>query len=134
MSVINSVSSSSWFPQIASNSIPKSQQGSFEINSKEFGPVAAAAIGVAQATGDAAGTVCSISNTGLHKLGALAEDSVELLEDAAQTVYSPIAKAGQAIGHGLSEAGSAVADAAGSVAGYATLGLAAGKHLISEVV
>lgn len=130
---INSISSS-WLPQIASNSIPKSQQGSFEINSKEFGPVAATAIGVTQAAEEAAGTVCSISSSGLHKLGALAEDGVELLEDAAQAVYSPVAKAARTIGHGLSEAGSAVADAAGSVAGYATLGLAAGKQLISEVV
>lgn len=156
MSAISSLSPSQLLSRVASDSIPKSQLGSFEINSKEFGPVAAAGIGMAQALADAGETAYSFSAEGLQALGRSAEhaasslvnaigelgttvaDGAEALVDstvqgATQAVTTAKTAAGQlvdSVEQAVDETLDTLGSVGSSVAGYASLGAAAATHLL----
>lgn len=102
MSILNSISNASLLPQVASKSIPASQLGSFEINSREFGPVAAGAIGAAQTVRDAGQTLYSFSAAGLDKLSQAASE------------------AGAAVGEGLGDAVELASDGVAAITGGLT--------------
>jgi len=116
------VSVSSINPSTACTVASPPRPGPYEINSKAFGPVAASAIGVAQAIGDAASSVCSFSSEGLDALG-----------DAAKAVYDGAASAVHQVEDIAGSIVGGVESAAGTVAGYVALGVAAGEKLIDEV-
>lgn len=117
MSILNSISNASLLPQVASKSIPASQLGSFEINSREFGPVAAGAIGAAQTVRDAGQTLYSFSAAGLDKLSQAASEAStavsEGLGDAVELAGDGVA----AITGGLTQLAEVVEQTASEVAG-----------------
>jgi hypothetical protein len=157
MSVISSLNPSKLLSRVASDSIPKSQLGSFEINSKEFGPVTASAIGMAQALGDAGETAYSFSAESLAALGRNAESAAESVADAVGDLATTVTEGAEALVNGtvqgatqavsaaksaanqlvdgVEQAVDATLDTLGSVgssvAGYATLGAAAAAHLLN---
>lgn len=90
MSIISSLNSSSLLPTVASNTISKSQLGSFEMNSKEFGPAAASVIGVAQAVGDAGETLATFSAESLEKLGEAATAVINGISDGVEQVANTV--------------------------------------------
>jgi len=123
----NSISSAlSLAPRLATPATARKPLGSFELNAKEFGPVAANAIGMAQAAGHGVSTLCTLSREGLASLGGAAQDLVEEVVDG-------VSDAAQAVGDTVGSAASAVGDAASSVASYAALGALAGAALINEL-
>jgi hypothetical protein len=145
MSLINSITTPSWLSPVASGSIPKNQLGSFEMNAKEFGPVAASAIGLAQAAGQAGDTVINLSTRGLDQLSRASQqvyqgvgDAVEAVGDAIEEVVDTVQDAASDVVEGIEDGFTAVtdtlSDAGNQVASYAALGLAAGRHLINELV
>lgn len=122
---IQSLNSSPW-PTVARGLTPKQQLRSFEVNAKEFGPVAASLIGVAQAAGD-----------GAENLATAGQQAVQTFESAlssaASTVEKAAASAVATVKDALSTTAATVGDLASGVAGYATLGVAAGAVLMHEV-
>lgn len=126
----NSISSSlSLAPRLASTAntaAARKPLGSYELNTREFGPVAANAIGMAQAAGHGVSTICTLSREGLAELGEAAQDLVDEVVDG-------VSDAAQAVSDTVSSAASAVGDAASSVASYAALGALAGAALINEL-
>jgi phage-related protein len=163
MSLINSINSPGWLSPIASGSIPKQQLGSFEMNSKEFGSVAAGAIGLVQAAGEAGDTVVNLSTRGLDQLNRATQQAYQGVDDAVDAVGNAVEAVGDAIGDvvdtvqeaasdvvdgiqdgyqavvdsiedGYQAVADTLSDAGSQVASYAALGLAAGRHLINELV
>ena len=126
MNVTNPLSTLSNLLPVASGLTPRKQLGSFEVNAREFGPVAATAIGAVQAGATAAETVYEFSTESLSKLGQAAEQAVDQVVDAVEDGY-------EAVSDTLGDIVDGVGDAAQSVAGYAALGLAAGKRLVNEL-
>jgi hypothetical protein len=59
---------------------------------------------------------------------------VHKLESAAHSVVTEVKEAGSAVGDAISATASAIGDAASTVGNYAAMGLAAGQHLIKEIV
>ena len=156
MSVISSLKPSQLLPRVASDSIPKNQLGSFEINSKEFGPLAASAIGTAQALTDAGETAYKFSSESLEALGRSAAGAAESALEAAGELASTVTAGAEALVNdtvqgatqavstaksaanqlvdGVEQAMDETLDTLGSVgsslAGYASLGAAAATHLL----
>ena len=109
----------------AANGIKKTPTA-FEINSKEFGPTAATAIGVADAATEAVGSTVSFSEQGLSKLADLAGSAVDSVESAISGVGDSLSTLGHdvadefkkaygAVEHTVSSVVSAVEGAASSV-------------------
>lgn len=119
---INSLAGPRHSPPLATSPTARQTLGSFELNAKQFGPLAANLIGVAQAAGQGASSVCSLSKQGLDELGR-----------AAQTVYDGAAQAVQTVEDAVSSTAASIGDMASSAASYAALGVAAGAALINEI-
>lgn len=159
MSGINSINSAFNAAQSPYSAGQKAKLGNFEINSKQFGPVAASVIGAADLASDAASAVYSFSSESLRQLGQGADaaydaigqavDQLGELDDLAieatmalvdgagelvDTIVEPVATAAQAVGDAVSDTVEELGSALGSVAGYATLGLLAGKQVLDELV
>ncbi len=147
LSPISSLSNSlaSALPRVASPS--QGPSGAFEINAREYGPVAATVISAGQLAGDAAQTLCHFSTEGLARLGRGAEevldDTVDAVSDGASAVVDAVSDGARAVVGGVEKGLDAVGDAAHalyegtgdalqSLAGYATLGVAAGRRMINE--
>lgn len=125
-------------PLVASRQLVNRPSGSFEINAREYGTVAAGAIGLAQAAYQG-------GENAVSSLVHLSEEGLQALEDGAKCV-------GHAISTGVSEVKDlavdvkdAVASGAGTVikeagelgstvGGYLAAGAVAGKALIDEIL
>ena len=81
MSSISALSSNIAHPGLTSTQ--KKPLGAFEVNAKQYGPVVATAMGVAQATGEAAHAGVSFSNEALKRL----HDAGDALADAASAAW-----------------------------------------------
>lgn len=101
--------------------------GSFELNAREYGPVAATAISAVQLAGEAAESVCHFSTESLAKLGRGAERAVDGMVDTVEDGLEAVGDAAESVYDGATTA-------AQNIAGYATLGLAAGRRLVNELV
>jgi phage-related protein len=91
----------------------------FEINSKEFGPTAATAIGVAAAATDAASATVSFSDAALKKLSDIAQPVVDGIENAVSSVGKEFSSIGHTIENDVKKAYGAVSDTVSSVAAKA---------------
>ena len=93
MSSLNSISSSG-----AASPVACKRPTDFEVNSKEFGPVAASAISAAARATDAASSTVSLSTDGLKRLaddiGEAWDGAVNYVEDAVDGVENGIAHLG----------------------------------------
>lgn len=76
-------------------------QGVYDANASAYGPAVASVIGLASATGDATGTVCSFSTESLERLG--------------DAVGAAISSAGSAIGDAVHEVRQGVTDLADGI-------------------
>lgn len=150
--------SSSTLP-VAARQLTSKPSGSYEINAREYGPLAAGAIGLSQAAWqggeNAVSSVVSLSEAGLQKLSQGAQAVADGVSDAAEAVVDGVQDAAQAVVDGVSDAAQAVADGAEtlvdegaellqdgwdalgdlgeSVTGYLTAGVVAGKALLDEL-
>lgn len=137
----------------------RAMPSAYETNAALFGPVAASALGVAQAAAPAASAVVTFSQAAMKELASAADsvsdtvgDAVDFVEDglssvagAAVAVYDQgvklaqsVENAADAVGDVVGSATGAVTDglmtAASNVAGYALLGAAGLAGLIDDVV
>jgi len=113
MSSISALSSNMANPGIASTQ--KKPLGAFEVNSKQYGPVVATAMGVAQATGEAAHAGVSFSAEALKRL----HDAGDALADAAGAAWdgtvASVHDLAQGIEQGLSDGYHSVMDEASEI-------------------
>ncbi|WP_067068644.1 hypothetical protein [Roseateles chitosanitabidus] len=124
-------------PLIASQQLVSRPGGSFEINAREYGTVAAGAIGLAQAAvqggENAVSAVVHWSEEGLQAL----EDGAKSLGSAVSTGMSEVKEVAtdvkNAVVSGTGTALKELGDAGSTVAGYLAAGAAAGKALIDEL-
>ena len=144
MSSINFLPSGAAASTAQTAACKRAAPSAFEVNTAKYGPVAASAIGVAQAAVPAASSVVSFSQAAMKELGAAA-DSVSDTVGAAVAVYDQgvklahsVESAADAVGDVVGSATGAVTDglmtAASNVAGYALLGAAGLAGLIDDVV
>jgi phage-related protein len=93
----------------------------FDVNSQEFGPVAATAIGVAAAATDAAGATVSFSSEGLKRLADLGNSAESAVEGVFTGIGNEISSLGHDVKDGVEKAYHAVentfSSAVGSVEG-----------------
>jgi X-X-X-Leu-X-X-Gly heptad repeat protein len=105
--------SSSTLP-VAARQLTSKPSGSYEINAREYGPLAAGAIGLTQAAWqggeNAVSSVVSLSEAGLQKLSEGASAVADGVAEAAETVVDGVEDAAQAVSDGLSDAADAVVD------------------------
>lgn len=124
-------------PLIASQQLVSRPSGSFEINAREYGTVAAGAIGLAQAA--VQGGENAVSSV-VH----WSEEGLQALEDGAKAVGSAVSTGAQEIKEVATDVKNAVVsgtgtalkelgDAGSTVAGYLAAGAAAGKAIIDEL-
>jgi hypothetical protein len=115
-----------------SSALPAAQArlGSFERHAREYGPVAAGVIGVAQAGASAAETVVEFSAESLERLGRLAGAAVE---DVVDGVVEGVESGYDALAGAVGEVIDGIGDVAQGAAGYAALGAAAGKRVFDEL-
>lgn len=108
MSSLNSISSQCRTPS------------AFEVNSKAFGPTAAAAIGVAAKAADVASATVSFSSDGLQRLaseiGGAWDGAVDAVGDAVDSVEDGIASLGHGAMDMVTDAYQSVEDGVESVA------------------
>jgi len=125
MTSINSFLPSASSSNIAASGVKKTPTA-FDINSAEFGPTAATAIGVAATATDAVGSTVSFSKEGLSKLVDMADSAVDSVENAisgagkelstlGHDIADEFKKAYGAVEHTASSVVSAVEDAASTV-------------------
>ncbi|UXH79545.1 hypothetical protein [Roseateles amylovorans] len=125
-------------PLVASRQLTSRPSGSYEINAKEYGTVAATAIGLTQAAyqggENAVSTVVHWSEDGLQAL----EDGAKAVGSAVSTgvkeVKDAVVDGASALAHGVGEVVDELGDIGSSVAGYVSAGVVAGKALIDEIV
>ncbi|MDH0865248.1 hypothetical protein [Mitsuaria sp. GD03876] len=125
-------------PPVASRQLVNRPSGSFEINAREYGSVAAGAIGLAQAAvqggENAVSTVVHWSEEGLQAL----EDGAKAVGQAVSTgVGEAKALAGEVKDAVVSGAGTVMKEAGdlgSTVGGYLAAGAVAGKALIDEIL
>lgn len=124
-------------PLIASQQLVSRPSGSFEINAREYGTVAAGAIGLAQAA--VQGGENAVSSV-VH----WSEEGLQALEDGAKAVGSAVSTGAQEIKEVATDVKNAVVSGTGTalkelgeagstVAGYLAAGAAAGKAIIDEL-
>ncbi|WP_343633045.1 hypothetical protein [Roseateles sp.] len=124
-------------PLIASQQLVSRPSGSFEINAREYGTVAAGAIGLAQAAvqggENAVSSVVHWSEEGLQAL----EDGAKAVSLAVSTGVQEIKEVAtdvkNAVVSGTGTALKELGDAGSTVAGYLAAGAAAGKAIIDEL-
>jgi phage-related protein len=87
----------------------------FDVNSAEFGPTAAAAIGVAAVATDAASATLSLSNAGLQKFSDFASPVIDTVENAFSAVGNEATSLVHDVEDGMKKAYGAVADTVSSV-------------------
>jgi hypothetical protein len=159
MSSINFLPSGAAAATAQSAACKRTAPSAFEVNTAMYGPVAASAIGVAQAAAPAASSVVSFSQAALKELASAADSVSDTVGDAVDFVgegLSSVAGAavaaydqGVKLAHSVENAADAVGDVVGSatgavtdglmtaasnVAGYALLGAAGLAGLIDDVV
>ncbi|MFX1680924.1 hypothetical protein PV762_16975 [Mitsuaria sp. CC2] len=123
---------------VASRQLVSRPSGSFEINAREYGTVAAGAIGLAQAAyqggENAVSTVVHWSEEGLQAL----EDGARGVGHALSTGLSDVKElAGDvkdAVASGTSTVMKEIGDVGATVGGYLAAGAVAGKALIDEIL
>ena len=123
MKVNNSTAVSGNFALTAAGGAKKAAVGAFEKNAKEFGPIAASAIGLGSAAANSNSTLGKVVNSVENGIKEVANNTVALASDSVQEVKSAYNK----VYDGASSAASAVA-------GYADTGLSAGVQAISALV
>lgn len=96
---------------------PRTLLGSYERNSKAFGPVVAGVMGAAEAVGDAASATCEFSSEALAQLQASMEHGVAAVEAAVQGAAHAVADAGCELGHEVAETVGEVVDGIAGAAG-----------------
>lgn len=125
-------------PLVASRQLVSRPSGSFEINAREYGTVAAGAIGLAQAAvqggENAVSTVVHWSEEGLQALqdgaktiGHAVSSGVGEMKELAGDVKDAVASGAGTVMKEAGEIGSAVG-------GYLAAGAVAGKALIDEIL
>ncbi|WPB55656.1 hypothetical protein [Xylophilus sp. GOD-11R] len=154
MSSIGSISGIS--PNPYTRSSATRTEGDYETNARLFGPVAASAIGTAEAVGSGASSVVQFSVEALQKAGDAIESGYDAVKsgvttvgtgvsdlasasaDLAESAYDGVAHAVESVADGIGDAANAVTDtvssALGTVGQYAALGLAASRQFINTVV
>lgn len=144
-------------------SVSRAKPGSYEANSKEYGPVIATVMSAGHAVADAASATYTFSKDALNTLekdgeeawsavkegaedvastvegawdGAKqwVENGVSSLEDDAAAVGHDIASAARSVGEGIGEAYDATTGALGTVASYVGTGVSLAGQAISELV
>ncbi|PIM53131.1 hypothetical protein CS062_11060 [Roseateles chitinivorans] len=123
---------------VASRQLVSRPSGSFELNAREYGSVAAGAIGLAQAAWqggeNAVSTVVHWSEDGLQAI----EDGAKAVGHAVSSGVSEVTElAGEvkdAVAHGASTVMKEAGELGSSVAGYLAAGAVAGKALIDEIL
>ena len=155
MNSIGSISATAPAQYVRSATGVAPAEGDYESNARMFGPLAASAIGAAEATGTAASSVVSFSSESLQKLGDAIESGYDTVKSGIESVvtgvsnlahegaatvesaYDEVAEAVSSVADGIGDAATSVSDtvssALGTVGQYAMLGVAAGKQLLSEV-
>ena len=101
----------------------KSASGTYEKNAKEFGPVAASAIGLANGAAQSSSSVSKVVGSIENGLKTAAANTVELANEGAQEIKSAYNKVSSGIGA-----------VAGAAAGYAETGISAGAQVINALV
>jgi len=125
-------------PLVASRQLVSRPSGSFEINAREYGTVAAGAIGLAQAAyqggENAVSTVVHWSEEGLQAL----EDGARGVGHALSTGLSDVKELAfdvkDAVASGTSTVMKEIGDVGATVGGYLAAGAVAGKALIDEIL
>jgi phage-related protein len=155
MSSVSSISATAPAQYVRSAGGVAPAEGDYENNARMFGPLAASAIGAAEAGGTAASSVVSFSSESLQKLGDAIESGYDTVKSGIESVvngvstlasegaatvenaYDEVADAVSSVAGGIGDAATSVSDtvssALGTVGQYAMLGVAAGKQLLSEV-
>lgn len=96
---------------------PRTLLGSYEKNSKAFGPVVAGVMGAAEAVGDAASATCDFSSEALAQLKASVERGVAAVEGAVEGSAHAVADAGCELGQEVTETVGEVVDEIAGAAG-----------------
>lgn len=135
MSSLNSISSVGG----AAYSAPvKPAQGAYDANAAAYGPATASLIGAATAVGDSVGTVVSFSAESLEKLGEAAKSGLNAVTgaigEAATETGTAVGNAVDSVENAVSSVADGIGNAASSAAAYVTMGVAAGKQFLSELV
>lgn len=123
MKLSNSTSISANSALSTATAAKKSTSGTYEKNAKEFGPVAASAIGLASGAAQSSSVASKVVNSIENGLKTAAGNTVELANEGAQEIKSAYNKVSSGIG--------TVASAA---AGYAQTGISAGAQVINALV
>lgn len=134
MSSLSSISSLGSSAYVA----PAKSAQAYDVNAAAYGPVTAGLMGAATAVGDSVSSVVSFSAESLEKLGESAKEGFDTVTDS---IGEAVSDTGTAIGHAVDSVESAVAsvadgigNAASSAAAYVTMGVAAGKQFLNEIV
>ena len=114
MTSVNTFFASSGSPT-AGVSTARKTPTAFDINSKEFGPTAATAIGVAAAATDAASATYSFSSEAMKKLGNMADSAIDTVENAFSGVGKELSSIGNTIENDAKKAYNAVSDTVSTV-------------------
>ncbi len=131
------MSSVSNIPLVASRQLTSRPSGSYEINAREYGSVAATAIGLTQAAvqggENAVSAVVHWSEDGLHALEDGAQAVARAIGTGVREVKEAVVDGAHALAHGAGAVVDEVSDLGGSVAGYLAAGVVAGKALVDEL-
>ncbi len=111
----------------------KSTKTTFERNSDAYGPVAATAIGIADAATNGASSTVTISEHAINKLADTAHDVGGVINHGVSEVESGLQSVGHAINDGFHEAGHAVEHAYDEVKDAATTVYNGVTHAASSV-
>ncbi|ANH68715.1 hypothetical protein [Mitsuaria sp. 7] len=125
-------------PLVASRQLVNRPSGSFEINAREYGTVAAGAIGLAQAAyqggENAVSAVVHWSEEGLQALEDGAKDVGHAISTGLSEVKELAGDVKDAVASGTSTVMKEAGDLGSTVGGYLAAGAVAGKALIDEIL
>ena len=130
MKVNNSTAATGNTALVAATTAKKSAMGAFEKNSKEFGPIAASAIGVGKAAVENSSTLSKVVNSVENSVKEAANNTIALANDSTEGLKSAYNK----VSSGVSSAASGIGSAASAIAGYADAGLSATVQTVSALV
>jgi len=130
---------------VASRQLTSRPSGSYEINAREYGTVAASAIGLTQAVyqgaENAVSSIVSLSEEGLQALengassvGHALSEGAHYLGDAASSVKHAVVSGAESLASGVGTVVDEIEDVGSTVAGYVSAGAVAGRAIIDEIL